>query len=85
MWPWEHVAVGYIAYSLLSRTPVARRPGRRESVAVVLGALGPDLIDKPLSWGLGLFADGYSMGHSVFFAVPLALAAVVVGVRLGER
>lgn len=85
MWPWEHVAVGYIAYSLLSRTPVTRRPGRRELLAVVLGALGPDLIDKPLSWGFRVFADGYSMGHSVLFAVPLAIAAVAVGARVGER
>lgn len=85
MWPWEHVAVGYIAYSLLSRTAVARRPGWAEVVAVTVGALGPDLIDKPLAWGLGVFPDGYSLGHSVFFALPLAVVAVVVGGLLGRR
>lgn len=84
MWPWEHVAVGYIAYSLLSRTPAARRPGRAELLAVFLGALGPDLIDKPLAWGLGVLPGGYSLGHSVFFAVPLAVVAVVVTVLAGR-
>ncbi|MFC4357812.1 metal-dependent hydrolase [Halobium salinum] len=84
MWPWEHVAVGYIAYSLLSRTVVARRPGVPELFAVLLGSLGPDLIDKPLAWGLGVLPGGYSLGHSVFFAVPLALAAVGVAALAGR-
>jgi hypothetical protein len=85
MWPWEHVAVAYIAYSLLSRTAVARRPGPAETLAVVLGALAPDLIDKPLAWLFGVLSSGYGVGHSVFVAVPLAIAAVVAGAALDRR
>lgn len=75
MWPWEHAVVGYLAYSMLCRLLFRESPGGLEAVAVVLASVGPDLIDKPLTWGLGFLESGYAVGHSVFFAVPLAVVA----------
>jgi len=84
MLPWEHAAVGYLAYSLLSHLLVRRSPGALEAVAAVVGSQGPDLIDKPLSWQYGVFESGYALGHSIFLAVPLAVAAGLLARSYGR-
>lgn len=82
MWPWDHVAVGYVLYSLAVRLG-GRRPSHE--VFVLAGAaLLPDLVDKPLSWGLGLFPAGYSVAHSVFVAIPSGALALALSVRRGR-
>jgi len=48
-------------------------PTGLEAFAVVLASVLPDLIDKPLAWEYGVFENGYAIGHSLFFAVPLAI------------
>lgn len=81
MWPWGHVAVGYLAYSL-GRRLLGREPPTDLAVLVLLPAsLLPDLVDKPLSWWLDLFPTGYAVGHSALVAIPLGLAALAAGVR----
>lgn len=84
MWPWEHAAFGYLLYS--GGRHVWRRTGPTGPAALVLilSTQLPDLVDKPLSWLLGLFPSGFSVAHSVFVAVPL-IAAVVIGTRLRGR
>lgn len=84
MLPWEHAAVGYLAYSLLSHLLARRSPGALEAVAALVGSQGPDLIDKPLSWQYGVFESGYALGHSVLFAVPLAVAAGLLARAFGR-
>jgi len=84
MLPWEHAAVGYLAYSLLSHLLARRSPGALEAVAAVVGSQGPDLIDKPLSWQYGVFESGYALGHSIFLAVPLAVAAGLLARAYGR-
>jgi membrane-bound metal-dependent hydrolase YbcI (DUF457 family) len=70
MWPWEHVVVGYIAYSATSHL-VRRGPPRADEAAlVVFASLLPDLIDKPLAWSLRVVASGYGPAHSVFVVLP---------------
>ena len=76
MWPWEHAIVGYVAYSLFCHLYYRDSPGGLEATAVVFASVLPDLIDKPLAWEFGVFESGYALGHSIFFAVPLA---IVVG------
>ncbi|WP_247000635.1 metal-dependent hydrolase [Halosolutus gelatinilyticus] len=88
MWPWEHAIVAYLVYSLFVRLVYRDSPGGLEVVLVVFASVLPDLIDKPLAWEFGIFETGYALGHSVFFAVPLAIligaAARVAGrSRLG--
>lgn len=78
MWPWEHVVVGYLAYSLFSRIVFRESPGGPAALAVVVGSLLPDLVDKPLAWQFGVFETSYALGHSVFFAVPIAVVAAVM-------
>ena len=84
MWPWEHVVVGYVAYSLWARLRYGESPGGAEALAVGGGSLLPDLIDKPLAWEFGVFETGYALGHSIFFAVPLAIAAGLAGRAIGR-
>ncbi|TMT86341.1 metal-dependent hydrolase [Haloterrigena sp. H1] len=76
MWPWEHAIVAYLAYSLCCHVVFRDSPTGLEAFAVVFASVLPDLIDKPLAWELGVFDSGYAVGHSIFFAVPLA---IVVG------
>lgn len=84
MWPWEHVIVGYVAYSLLSHLVYREAPGGGATLAVVFAALVPDLIDKPLAWQFDVFPGGYALAHSVFFAVPVVIAVGLLAYRVGR-
>lgn len=69
MWPWEHLAVGYLGYTLFTRFRYRRPP---TSLCVILLAFGtqfPDLVDKPLAWTLDVLPSGRSLGHSLFTAL----------------
>lgn len=81
MWPWEHAAVGYLLLSLGLRALGRPPPSDAAALLVGLGGLLPDLVDKPLSWGLDLFTTGYALGHSVFFAIPIGLFVVDAGLN----
>lgn len=84
MWPWEHLAVGYICYSLYARLRYSRPPEDWPVILIAFGTLLPDLIDKPLAWGLGVLPHGRSLGHSLFVAVPVITTTwLTVGRRLG--
>lgn len=85
MWPWEHVAVAYLLYSLGTRLLGRDPPSDGAAVALVVASLLPDLVDKSLSWGLGWFPSGYAVAHSAFVAVPLGLGVLLVGYRRDRR
>lgn len=79
MWPWEHLAAGYLAYSLLVHLTRGRAPhGRLTMAALVVGTQFPDLVDKPLAWAFHVLPSGTSLAHSVFFAVPFALVVIAI-------
>jgi hypothetical protein len=84
MWPWEHAALGYLLYSLGRRALGHDPPDDDVTTVLAVATVLPDLVDKPLSWGLGLFPTGYAVAHSIFLAVPLAAAALGLG-RKYER
>ena len=84
MWPWEHLAVGYILASLLWRAR-GRVPNGATALAVAVGTQFPDLVDKPLAWGVGVLERGISVAHSVFVAVPLSLLAIGLARRYGDE
>lgn len=84
MWPWEHVIVGYVAYSLFSHLAYRRGPNGVATLAVVFAALLPDLVDKTLSWQFGVFPGGYAIGHSVFVAVPVSILVGAIAHRYGR-
>ena len=82
MWPWEHLAVGYLVVALGLRLGWHRSPDGWTAVAVALGTQFPDLVDKPLAWQFEVFQSGTSVAHSVFVAVPLSMLVVAVAWRL---
>lgn len=84
MWPWEHLTFGYVLVSLWARVRGRQPPGDVTVVAATFGTQLPDLIDKPGAWLFGILPSGISLGHSVLFAVPVAVAGVVLGRRLGH-
>lgn len=85
MWPWEHIAVGYLLYSGYVHLSYGESPGTLPALAVLFGALFPDLIDKPLAWSFKVVASGISVTHSLFTAVALSAVSIVVLDRLGHR
>lgn len=78
MWPWEHAAVAYIGYSIVSRLRDHAHPSAGSTLAVLVGSQLPDLIDKPLAWWLHLLPSGRSLGHSLLFALPVCLLVILV-------
>lgn len=73
MWPWGHVAVGYLAHVGVLDRRFATSPGDLATVVLVLATQLPDLIDKPLAWTLPILPNGRSLGHSAFTAALLIL------------
>ena len=84
MWPWEHLAVGYLAYSLLWRAWTGDPPDGLSALTVAVATQLPDLIDKPLAWTFGIFPGGYSVGHSIFVATGLSALALAISGRRGR-
>ncbi|MFB6150496.1 MAG: metal-dependent hydrolase [Haloarculaceae archaeon] len=85
MWPWEHLAVGFLLYWVLVRLRADRsRVGDGAAVAVAVGTQFPDLVDKPMAWVFGVFPSGVSVAHSVFVATALSVTAVAVARARGS-
>jgi membrane-bound metal-dependent hydrolase YbcI (DUF457 family) len=85
MWPWEHLAVGYIAFSVMQRVGGRQGVPALAVVALALGTQLPDLIDKLLGWGIGILPGGRSLGHSLLFALPVVVLGYLLARRLGRR
>lgn len=81
MWPWEHLAFGYVIYSAYSHFTNGRPPDHRPVVALAIATQFADILDKPLAWTLGVLPTGRSLGHSVFFAVPVVVLVAFVASR----
>lgn len=82
MWPWGHLAAGYLLYTGLTHLRYHRPPQEHPTVALAVGTQLPDLIDKPLAWTLHILPHGRSLGHSLFTAIGLIIAAKLL---LGRR
>lgn len=83
MWPWEHLAVGYVLVSLLWRAR-GRRPDGSTALAVAVGTQLPDLVDKSLAWELSVLQRGISLAHSALIAIPVCLLIVLLARRYGR-
>lgn len=82
MWPWDHLAVGYLVVSLWRRSRSRRPPREAEAIAVVVGSQFPDMIDKPLGWGTNLLPSGHSLAHSLTVAAPTSVLVYLIARRL---
>jgi hypothetical protein len=85
MWPWEHLAVGYLCYSLAIHLFARRSPRGWPVVALAVGTQFPDLVDKPLAWTLAVLPAGHSLAHSLFVALPVSTLAVTAAWSLDRR
>lgn len=77
MWPWMHLAFGYITVSLTWRLCRHRIDGA-VAAAVVAGTQFPDLVDKSLAWYLGVLPAGRSLAHSAITATAVSVIVLVV-------
>lgn len=82
MWPWGHVGVAYLLYSVYARRRFGRPPRPEPAAAVVFGSQFPDLIDKPLAWWLGILPSGRSLAHSLLFAAALIVVVYTAAFAL---
>ena len=78
MWPWEHVLFAYVFFSIFHRIWYSTAPPDWPVIALVIGSLLPDIIDKPLAWQFGLFESGYALGHSIFVAIPVSIVIILI-------
>ncbi|NHN46659.1 metal-dependent hydrolase [Halostella sp. JP-L12] len=83
MWPWGHLAVGYLLFAATSRRRRARPPDGAETILIALGTQFPDLIDKPLAWSVGVLPNGRSLAHSVFVAALVVALVLWLARRAG--
>lgn len=83
MWPWEHLALGYIAVSVFWRLNGHEVDGW-VAASVAFGTQFPDLLDKSLAWYAGVLPAGRSLFHSAFVAVPLSVF-VIMGAVVAHR
>lgn len=84
MWPWGHLAFGYVLYSFASRARFREAPTGGPTLVLAVASQLPDLVDKPLSWSLGVFETGFGAAHSVFVAVP-AIFVVLLAAHWLDR
>lgn len=84
MLPWEHAAIAYLLYSGYARWRTGAPPAGWPVLVVLFASQLPDLIDKPLAWHVGILPHGRSLGHSVFFGVPLSLGVITLARRRGR-
>lgn len=82
MWPWGHLAVGYLLYTAGLRR-FGRQPQSPEVYLLALGTQLPDLVDKPLAWTFDVLVSGRSLGHSLLVAtVVIAVLFAVLAPRV---
>ncbi len=77
MQPVVHLAVGYLCYAGYTRRRYGSVPGEYPTLAAILGAALPDLIDKPI-WLAGVVDVGRTIGHSLLLVVPLVIVVWLV-------
>ena len=78
MWPWGHLAVGYVAFSAFVRVQPETELSDRAVIVLAVATQLPDLVDKPLAWQFGLLNDGIDVAHSLLVGLPLALTVGLV-------
>lgn len=84
MWPWEHLAIGYVVWSICVHYFRGRRPTNGEFWLVAFGTQFPDLVDKPLAWSVPVLPAGRSLAHSLVTATVLLGFAGLLARKRGQ-
>lgn len=82
MWPWGHLAVGYLCYVASLKLRDDGKQTLFTLLAVAFGTQFPDLIDKPLAWSVAVLPSGRSFAHSLIIATLIIGVVYHVGRRL---
>ncbi|MFB6152309.1 MAG: metal-dependent hydrolase [Haloarculaceae archaeon] len=85
MWPWGHLAAGYLVYTLAVRGRSGRAPGDWPVLVALFATQVPDLVDKPLAWTLSVLPSGRSLAHSLPVAALVLPAVWAVAARRDAR
>ncbi|SDQ29590.1 metal-dependent hydrolase [Natronobacterium texcoconense] len=85
MWPWGHLAVGYLLYTAYTHRRFDRPPLAAPAIALAVGSQFPDLVDKPLAWTVSVLPGGRTLGHSLLFAAILVPTVYLLAARLERR
>jgi len=85
MWPWGHLAVAYLLYTVITHRRFGRPPRAVPAIALAFGSQTPDLIDKPLAWNFGILPGGRTLAHSLFVVALLVPVVLLVADRLEGR
>ncbi len=85
MWPWEHVAFAYLAFSAASHLLWRRAPSTSAAIVAAVAGVLPDLVDKPLAWWLTILPSGRSLAHSLLVILPVLAVVLLAGWLLDER
>jgi len=81
MWPLGHAAVAYLGYAGLRHARSNAAPGVGVIIALLIGSQLPDLVDKPLSWGMGVLPTGRSLAHSLVVLLPVLAVGLLLAAR----
>lgn len=71
MWPWGHLAVGYLCYVVYTQLTNRGAQTAFTIAGVAIGSQFPDIIDKPLAWTFAILPSGRSLAHSLLTAAIL--------------
>jgi len=85
MWPWGHLAAGYLLYSAYTRLRTGESPADVPALVALFGTQLPDLIDKPLAWSLSVLPTGRSLAHSLVVAAPVLAVVWFLTARRDAR
>ena len=81
MWPWAHLALGYLLFSVYTRWRYGRPPVGEGLIALAVATQLPDFIDKPLAYWIGVFPTGRALFHSLLVGLPVLVALGLVARR----
>jgi hypothetical protein len=84
MWPWGHLAVGYLSYVAVLHLRDEGELTLFTLLAVAFGTQFPDLIDKPLAWSVAVLPSGRSFAHSLITATVIIWIAYTICQRLNR-
>jgi membrane-bound metal-dependent hydrolase YbcI (DUF457 family) len=85
MWPWGHLAAGYLIYSAYARLRTDSPPGNLPALVAAFATQFPDLVDKPLAWSLSILPSGRSLTHSLVTVGPALAVAWLLAARRDAR
>lgn len=85
MWPWGHLAIGYLVYVAISESRDWDAQTGLVVAAVALGTQFPDLVDKPLAWTFAVLPSGRSLAHSLITATLVIALVYHVAAQRNHR